>query len=99
MILLALIGCLIISKYIAGSKIVYSIKWFLAKYKIRYIKENKHLPIGAQLRTLKPLDCKDCLAFWTSLSLLLFENYNFFLSFTIAITFYTLSKKYNNDKK
>ncbi len=95
MILLALIGCIFIGTYIAESDTVYFIKWQLAKYKIWYLKENKHLPIGTQIKQLKPFDCKHCLAFWLSLFCMYFDNYNIFVSFACAIFIYKLSIFFN----
>lgn len=91
MIILALLGCIVLGDFIAESKPIYTIKWYLAKYKIWYVKENKHLPIGTQLRTLKPFDCKHCLAFWFALSCMIIDGYHVVIAFTTAMLIYKIS--------
>lgn len=91
MIILALIGAMLIAQDIAESQTIYSLKWYLAKYKIRYNKENKELPTSTQMLPLKPLDCKYCLSFWISL-LVLITNNTYICSILIAYMVYKLSK-------
>jgi hypothetical protein len=91
MILLALIGCIYMADFIADSSLVYWVKWQLAKYKIRYNKTNKDMPIGTQLLPLKPFDCKCCLSFWLSLIVML-SSYNIFIALPTAFLIYKLSK-------
>jgi hypothetical protein len=91
MILLALIGAMLIAQDIAESQTIYSLKWYLAKYKIRYNKERIDMPISTQMLPLKPLDCNYCLSFWISLLALVTDN-TYICSILIAYMVYKLSK-------
>lgn len=91
MIILALIGAMLIAQDIAESKYIYSLKWYLAKYKIRYNKERIDMPTSTQMLPLKPLDCKYCLSFWISLLALVTDN-TYICSLLTAYMVYKLSK-------
>ena len=91
MIILALIGCIYLAQFIANSQTIYNIKWYLAKFKIRYNKENKDYPIGTQVKSLKPFDCVYCLSFWFSLTILILSGY-YITALPTAFLIYKLSK-------
>jgi hypothetical protein len=97
MTLLALIGITLIAKAVTKSPQVYWVKWQLAKYKIRYVKDNIDLPIGTQIKPLKPFDCAPCLSFWFSLITMVYSDYNIAISFGTAYLIYKIVKKYYND--
>lgn len=91
MIILALIGAMLIAQDIAESQTIYSLKWYLAKYKIRYNRQRIDMPISTQMLPLKPLDCKYCLSFWISLLALVTDN-TYICSLLTAYMVYKLSK-------